>query len=57
MIVIRGVDGKNIIIPRDNVDEMSAIPRSVMPVGALDKLTKRQVRDLFAYLRAAQPLP
>ncbi len=57
VIVIRGVDGKNIIIPRDNVDEMSAIPRSVMPVGALDKLTKRQIRDLFAYLRAAQPLP
>ena len=57
VVVIRGVDGKNIIIPRDNIDEMSAIPRSVMPTGTLDKLTKQQIRDLFAYLRATQPLP
>ena len=57
VVVIRGVDGKNMIIPRDNIEEMSAIPRSVMPTGTLDKLTERQIRDLFAYLRATQPLP
>ena len=29
----------------------------VMPDGALDKFDPQQIRDLFAYLRATQPLP
>jgi putative heme-binding domain-containing protein len=57
VVVLRGVDGQNQIIPRDDIDDMHAIPRSVMPDGTLDKLADQQVRDLFAYLRSAQPVP
>jgi hypothetical protein len=36
---------------------MSAIPRSIMPDSILKDYSDQQVRDLFAYLRATQPLP
>ncbi|MDA1016490.1 MAG: HEAT repeat domain-containing protein [Planctomycetota bacterium] len=57
VVVLRGADGQNIVIPRADIDVMKALPQSVMPEGLLDKLTDQQVRDLFAYLRASQPLP
>lgn len=56
VVVIRGVDGQNLVFRRDEIDEMHAIPRSVMPEGALSKLSEQQIRDLFAYLRASQPV-
>jgi hypothetical protein len=36
---------------------MQAIPRSIMPEKLLDALDDERIRDLFAYLRATQPLP
>jgi len=56
VVVIRGVDGQNLIIRRDEIEEMRAVPKSVMPEGALSKLTPQQIRDLFAYLRSTQPV-
>ena len=44
-------------IPREDIEEMQAIPRSIMPERLLSALEDQQVRDLFAYLRATQPLP
>ena len=38
------------------VEAMKVTGRSIMPDGLLDKMTDGQVRDLFAYLRTAQPL-
>ena len=57
IVVLRGVDGQNLVIARDDIEEMRAVPRSVMPDGALDKMADQQIRDLFAYLRGKQPLP
>jgi len=57
VIVIRGVDGQNVVVPRDDIDEMLANPKSVMPDGLLDKLSNEQIKHLFAYLRITQPLP
>ena len=57
VVVLRGADGQNIVIPRADIDIMKALPQSVMPEGLLDKLSDQQIRDLFAYLRASQPLP
>ncbi|MCA9114655.1 MAG: c-type cytochrome [Planctomycetaceae bacterium] len=57
VVVVRGVDGQNIIVSRDEIEEMRAIPRSVMPDGALKTMNDQQLRDLFAYLRMTQPLP
>jgi putative heme-binding domain-containing protein len=57
VVVLRGVDGKNLIVPRDTIEDMRAAPVSLMPEGILKNLSEEQVRDLFAYVRATQPLP
>jgi putative heme-binding domain-containing protein len=57
VVVLKGADGQHVIIPRDDIDEMRAIPQSIMPERLLSELEDQQVRDLFAYLRATQPLP
>jgi putative heme-binding domain-containing protein len=56
VVVLRGVDGQNITIARDRVEDMRVLPISLMPEGLLKGLTDQQVRDLFAYLRGGQPL-
>lgn len=56
VVVLRGVDGQNLIFRKDEIDEMRALPRSVMPEGTLKALTVTQIRDLFAYLRSSQPV-
>jgi putative heme-binding domain-containing protein len=57
VIVLRGVDGQSITVSQDEIEDMRAIPRSVMPEGVLDPFSDQQIRDLFAYLRSTQPLP
>ena len=56
VIVIRGLDGQNTALPRDQIAEMKSAGMSLMPEGLLDGLNEQQVRDLFAYLRSTQPL-
>jgi len=56
VVVLRGSDGQNITIKRDDIDEMVKQPKSLMPEGLLDKLTDQQLRDLFAFLRSSQPV-
>jgi putative heme-binding domain-containing protein len=57
VVVLRTADGQTITLAQDDLEDLRAIPRSVMPEGALDKFDAQQIRDLFAYLRATQPLP
>ena len=57
VVVLRSVDGRNHVIPRSQIDEMKQLPTSVMPSGLLKDLSDAEIRDLFAYLRASQPLP
>ncbi|MSU19842.1 MAG: c-type cytochrome [Pedosphaera sp.] len=56
VIVLRGLDGENSVLPRDEISEMKAAGASLMPEGMLEALEDQQVRDLFAYLRSTQPL-
>jgi putative heme-binding domain-containing protein len=56
VVTIRESAGQSVTISKDEIDEMKATPRSVMPEGLLDKLTEEQVRHLFAYLQSGQPL-
>lgn len=56
VIVIRGVDGQNITVPREDIDEMLKQSRSLMPERLLDQMTEQQIRDLFAFLRSTQPI-
>ncbi len=54
VVILRGGDGQNITIRRDNIDEMLKQPTSLMPERLLDKLSDQQVRDLMAYIRSSQ---
>jgi putative heme-binding domain-containing protein len=57
VVVIKGADGQSLSIARADIEDMRANRLSVMPEGQLKELTDQQIRDLFAYLRATQPLP
>jgi putative heme-binding domain-containing protein len=56
IVVLRGADGQNQVIDREEIDEMTRQSKSLMPEGLLKDFSDQQVRDLFAYLRSAQPL-
>ena len=56
VVVLRGVDGQNISLTQDQIDEMAPIRKSLMPENQLKELSDQQVRDLLAYLRSSQPL-
>ena len=55
MIKPRTPPGVLELLPRDQIAEMAPLGRSVMPEGLLDGLGDQELRDLFAYLRSAQP--
>jgi putative heme-binding domain-containing protein len=57
VLVLRGVDGQSISLARDEVEDLRAIPQSLMPENILKPFSDQQIRDLFAYLRSTQPLP
>jgi putative membrane-bound dehydrogenase-like protein len=56
VVVLRGFDGQDISIARDQIVELKAAGRSLMPEGLLEGLTEQQLWDLFAYLRIPQPI-
>ena len=56
VIVLRGMDGQNVTISRDTIDEMIRQPASLMPENLLGEFTDQQIRDLFSYLRTSQPI-
>lgn len=55
-VVLRGSDGKEVTLPRAQIEEIGPSRISIMPEGLLKTLSEQQVRDLFAYLRSSQPL-
>ena len=57
VVVIKGADGQSVSLARDDIEDMRVNRLSLMPAGQLKALTDQQIRDLFAYLRATQPLP
>lgn len=56
VVLLRSVDGSSVTLPRDEIDDMSVSPVSIMPEGILRSLSPQQLRDLFAYLRSSQPV-
>lgn len=56
VIVLKSAEGTTQVLPRNDIEAMKATPKSLMPEGLLDKYSAEQIRDLFAYLRATQPL-
>jgi putative heme-binding domain-containing protein len=55
-VVLRGSDGKDLPLARNEIEETQAAKMSLMPEGLLKNFTDDQVRDLFAYLRGSQPV-
>jgi len=56
VVVLRGTDGQTTSLAREEIDELAASPQSLMPENLLKDYTDQQIRDLFSYLRATQPL-
>ena len=56
VVVVRGFDGADLPLTREEIREMSPSGASLMPEGLLDGLTDQQLRDFFAYLRIPQPI-
>jgi putative heme-binding domain-containing protein len=56
VVVLRGLDGVNQVLPQQDIQEMKSTGVSLMPQGLLAALNDQQLRDLFAYLQSAQPL-
>lgn len=55
-IVLRGFDGADLAVPREQIETLKPAGRSLMPEGLLQGLDETQLRDLFAYLRISQPI-
>ncbi len=55
-IVLRGFDGSNTTIPREDIEKLTAVGRSLMPEGLINGLDDQQLRDFFAYLERSQPI-
>lgn len=56
VVVLRSVEGQNVILQKDDIDEMTVGKRSIMPEGTLKSLSDQDIRDLFAYFRSSQPV-
>ncbi len=56
VLVLRGADGQNLVLPQSEIDRQKVSEMSLMPEGLLKDLTDAQLRDFFAYLRSSQPL-
>jgi len=56
VVVLRTTVGETVSLERESLEELRRLPQSPMPEGQLKDLSPDQIRDLFAYLRSAQPL-
>lgn len=56
MVRLRSSEGQDVVVSRDEIDDMQVTKVSLMPEGQLKSHTAQQLRDLFAYLRSSQPL-
>ena len=56
VVILKGLDGQNVLVKQDEIEELRVVPQSVMPEGTLKTLNQQQLRDLFAYLRSTQPV-
>ena len=56
VVLLRGLDGADHVLRRDEVEAVDPAGRSLMPEGLLEGWTPDQLRDFFAYLRQSQPI-
>ena len=55
-LTLRGVDNQTTLIDRAQVEDLRALPTSIMPDGLVAPLSDAEARDLFAYLMSRAPI-
>jgi putative membrane-bound dehydrogenase-like protein len=55
LLILRGSDGQDQVIPTPQIEELIPNQQSLMPEALLDQLSDEEVRDLFAYLTSTTP--
>ena len=56
LLILRGIDGRDVVIEQSQVKSIKGSSRSLMPEGLLSGFSDQQLRDFFAYLRIGQPI-
>jgi putative heme-binding domain-containing protein len=56
VVVLRGTDGQDVRVARQDVKDMKPLGMSLMPEGLLNDLSDQQLRDFFAYMAIPQPI-
>lgn len=54
-ITMRGADNRPVLLNRDDIEELKAVPISLMPEKQMDDLKDQELRDFFAYLMSRAP--
>ena len=55
IVILRGLDGQDHVVPRDQIANLTPMARSLMPEGLLSSLQEGELRHLFAYLASTTP--
>lgn len=53
-IILKTAEDPRLVIAKEDIDERSVSPKSMMPDGQLDKMKKDEVVDLIKYLRTVK---
>lgn len=56
VVILRGFDGQDLTLPREQIAQLTGAGRSLMPDGLIEGLSDKELRDFFAYLRIPQPI-
>lgn len=54
-ITMRGADNRPVLLNRDDIEELTALPISLMPENQMNDMKDQEIRDLFAYLMSRAP--
>jgi len=54
-VTLRGADNRDTLLNRDDIEELQALPISLMPENQFQDLTEQNLRDLFAYVMSRAP--
>jgi putative membrane-bound dehydrogenase-like protein len=55
VVILRGLDGHDHLVPRKEIASFTPLERSLMPEGLLSSLETEELRHLFAYLASTTP--
>ncbi|MBL9082390.1 MAG: HEAT repeat domain-containing protein, partial [Planctomycetales bacterium] len=54
-VTMRGADNRPVLLNRDDIEELQALPISLMPENQLNELKDQELKDLFAYVMSRAP--